>query len=225
MQNLPYVDVHTHNPEQASGVVSVVNILVGKDENLTLPVRGFFSAGLHPWYIDENTLDEDFAEIEALTENKMLAAIGEAGLDMLANSHLDLQKQVFERHLLIASKCIKPLMVHCVKAHNEVISLYKKSGLDVVLIFHGFNNNLEIAGQLLKHGCYLSFGEALLNKNSNAARLITRIPLDKLLLETDDADVSINEIYQNAARLLDLEIERLKEIILRNFKNCFGDLL
>lgn len=225
MQNLPYINVHTHNPEQTSGVVSVVNILVGKKDNMMLPVRGFFSAGLHPWYIDENTLDEEFAEIEAFSENKMLAAIGETGLDMLANTHLDLQKQVFERHLLIASKYLKPLLVHCVKAHNEVISLYKKSGLDVVLIFHGFNNNMEIAGQLLKHGCYLSFGEALRNENSNAARLITRIPSDKLFFETDDADVSIDEIYQNAARFLNLDIGRLKEIIFRNFKNCFGDVV
>ena len=89
------------------------------------------------------------------------------------------------------------------------------------MIVHGFNNNKEIALQLLKSGCYFSFGKALLIKDSNASQVISIIPSDRLFLETDDADTTIENIYSAASNILNLETETLKKIISANFKNVF----
>jgi TatD DNase family protein len=223
MQNTFYVDIHTHKPGNPPGAVSIFNFLIGREAAGIIPDDWVCSAGVHPWYIDEMAVDKHLAEVEELCAADRVIAIGETGLDRLTNAPMELQKIIFARHLDIAARSRKPVIVHCVKAHNELRAAYKAQKADIPLIIHGFNSNITIAEQMLKSGFFLSFGEALFMPNSNASSVITKIPEDRLFLETDDSERSIFDVYRKAAELRQTSIEHLRDVIAQNFKNCFGD--
>ena len=89
------------------------------------------------------------------------------------------------------------------------------------IIIHGYNNNTIIANQLLKNEFYLSFGKAIMNENSNASKIISTIPIEKLFLETDDSEISIEDIYNAAAKCINVEPELLKIDIYKNYNRVF----
>jgi TatD DNase family protein len=223
MQHATYIDIHTHKPGNTPEVVSIFNILIGSETAGILPENRVCSAGVHPWYIKEKALEKHLAEVEALSAGDQIIAIGETGLDKLTKAPIELQKLIFARHLDIAARSRKPVIVHCVKAHNELKAAYNAQKADIPLIIHGFNSNLTIAEQMLNSGFCLSFGVALFMPNSNASSVITKIPEDRLFLETDDSEWSIFDIYRKAAGLRQTSVAHLRDVIARNFKNCFGD--
>ncbi len=128
---------------------------------------------------------------------------------------------MFRKHIEIAEKAGKPILIHCVRAFNELIRIKKDIKPKVPFILHGFNANRETAIQLINHGMFLSFGHALLDHRSNAAKVIGEIPTDRVFLETDDSDLMIEEIYDAAATLLSLEKNELIKIIFKNIKKIF----
>ena len=93
--------------------------------------------------------------------------------------------------------------------------------VNVPMIVHGFNNNEQIAKELIKNGFYLSFGKALLQENSNATKAIQLSSIDSIFLETDDADISIKAIFEVASKLLNIEEPLLVQHIYSNFKKVF----
>jgi TatD DNase family protein len=218
---LPFIDIHTHHQKHDSEVISIFNVLIGKNESLPIGDNQYFSVGLHPWFIDEKKFKSQLEKVEKLAYNHHCVAIGETGLDRLTKAQMSLQQKVFEHHLIIAQKVSKPVIIHNVKAQNEILEVYKKTKIDIPLIFHGFNNNQHIANLILKRGCYFSFGHAVLKNGSNASRLCQTIPASRFFLETDESETSINTIYEIVANLRNITIEQLKEIIVENFKNIF----
>lgn len=100
----------------------------------------------------------------------------------------------------------KPLIIHCVRAYEEVLAIKKEWGTqgDVIpWIFHGFNKKPAVAQMLLRAGAYLSFGAALLVPGSPAAQSLAICPPGRYFLETDDRnDVSIAAVYAAAAAIL-----------------------
>lgn len=224
MSQIPYIDIHTHSTESGSeGTVAVRNIFPGQADS-TKPDH-LYSVGLHPWYIKQEQLDKDLQSLQHAARNDQVVAIGEAGLDRITDTPLDLQKQAFAFQLEIAAKYGKPVIIHAVKTYPDIVEVYKNKGLDVVLIFHGFNGNRQIADQLLRHGFYLSFGEILFRGESKASSVFINLPKGRIFLETDESDKSIEAIYRQAAKLRGFKIETLKQQIHENFVNCFGDLL
>ncbi|MFA7184854.1 MAG: TatD family hydrolase, partial [Victivallales bacterium] len=135
---------------------------------------------------------------------------------------INLQHNIFSRHLSLAEKAGMPVIVHAVKSYPDIIRVYKESKAHVPLIIHGFRGNQQAAGQLLRHGFYLSFGTALLKQNSRSDQVFQNIPSRQLFLETDDTNTDITLLYERAAALRNLKSEQLMEIIERNFKKCFG---
>ena len=74
---------------------------------------------------------------------------------------------------------------------------------------------------LLRHEMYLSFGKALLNPDSNASKLLPQLEDEEYMLETDDNSIGIDEVYNAAADLLNLDMDILKLSMQTNFINCF----
>jgi TatD DNase family protein len=218
---LPFIDIHTHRFVKAYDILAVENVFAADIPGMSKNNDRFFSAGLHPWQINASNYENDIRLVEEVSPNPQILAIGETGLDRLCNVDFELQKLVFTKHLEIATKVGKPMIIHCVKAFPEIVSLYLKSKSNPMLIFHGFNNNLQTAESLLKHGFYLSFGHTLLNQKSNAYRIFSQIPDDRIFLETDDSGNSIEEIYAEAAKLKRTSILEMKKIVFDNFENCF----
>lgn len=217
------INIHTHNPEKQDNQQIIYNLIIPQtDEDLeSFPNEStpntWLSAGIHPWYINENNQKNQLEKLAKLAKYQDIKLIGECGLDRLKGSPLPLQEEVFIKQIRIAEEVKKPLIIHCVKCFNELISIKKIVRPKVPMILHGFNNNFHIAQAILERGFYVSLGTALLNENSNAAHLLPKIPLDKLFLETDDKETPIIEIYEKASFLLKMPIDKLIDTIFANY--------
>jgi TatD DNase family protein len=227
--NPPFVDVHTHRRNVSTGVISVSNFSQKDFENSNFTEGSVLaSVGLHPWFLTKENYENDFEKLSQLVKNQHVIAIGECGLDKLKGEDLAFQTTVFEAHIRLAESVSKPVMIHCVRAFGEVVAVKKRLKQTVPLIIHGFNKKGEVLAELLRHDFFISIGSAILQKNrsntegSPFAEIMHKIPLDRLLFETDDAEnVEISAIYEAAAKVLNLELSYLKSIIYDNFRNVF----
>ncbi len=209
-----YINIHTHNEIAGENERIIFNFLI-KDKHSIHQLQPFSSIGIHPWHItDEN--ENLLATVEKNARHENVFAIGEIGLDRACNIPFDQQKRTFEKQIAIAGKVKKPVIIHCVKAYPDIISVKKQTNSQVPWIIHGFNGNLQIAHQLLKHKCYLSFGEFLL-KYQKLQEVFKQIPLEKIFFETDEADIHIKQVYEKAAHLLAISVSTLQKQMQTNF--------
>ena len=211
-----FINTHTH-AQIYDAALELVNVYTGDGER-----PKFYSCGLHPRHIRRDDHIDKLREVELAARGKGCLAIGECGIDKLSDVDLSLQEEVFAEHVRIANEVRKPLIIHCVKGFNELINCLNLGGNEMPVIIHGFNNNENVAGLLSDHGCYFSFGKALLGYDSNAARAIRSVGRRNFFLETDDADVSIKYIYRKAAELLGIAEEIVQQQIGMNFEKVFG---
>lgn len=207
------VDIHTHNRDQ-SGFTKVINYNMNSDN--TINFGSYFSAGIHPWYLEDIELQKN--KLNIVLNEKNCIAIGECGLDKVCNTDLNLQRAVFIDQCKLAGELKKPMIIHCVKAHFETIEILKENKIPKA-IFHGFNNRYTILEKILQEGYWVSFGEALLNERSQANALLKMVPKEKFLLETDDSTYSIEEIYKTASKILETTTETLIQQQELNFNN------
>ncbi|MBL7890955.1 MAG: TatD family hydrolase [Bacteroidia bacterium] len=215
--SIPNINIHSHHPG-ADGDITITNTHQFFERIIDSKI---YSIGLHPWYLNADTMSEDLSSLEKHAALKNVITIGECGLDKLCPTDWKLQKKAFIQQIEIAEKLKKPMIIHCVKAFNELIETKKELKVKTPMIVHGYNNNKHIAEQLLNNGFYFSFGKALLKADSNASALIGTLPKERIFLETDDADISITTIFDAAASHLQINEDKLKAIIYNNFKTVF----
>lgn len=214
-----FINIHTHTQIYDAKLELVNADLMSSDRT------NYYSYGLHPWYLKEDTVDQQLRTLAMRATEKRCLAIGECGLDKVCDTDLKLQERVFMEQIKLANDLRKPLIIHCVKAFNEVLNCLNFSDNTVPVIFHGFNNNDNIARLLTEQGYYFSFGKALMGFESNAARAIVSVGRKKFFLETDTADVSIKYVYRKASELLGIDEEILKQQIVSNFETVFNHKL
>ena len=200
-------DFHHHNRENTYGIYNL--------EPKEIVTEKKFSVGIHPKDIDENW-EENFEKIKEISLLPNCVAIGECGLDGLISVNENLQKEVFEKHILWANQINKPVIIHCVKRFSEIIPFQKIA--EIPLVIHGFNKKKTIADEMLRHGFYLSFGKSVLHSLSLQS-ILKEFPLEKIFLETDDANFNIEELYQKTAEIKGISIENLHNKILKNLES------
>lgn len=211
-----FINIHTH---QQTFDAKVELVSLNPDEEARVNT---YSYGLHPWKISQDNYYM-MEKLNRVSRNKRCVAIGECGLDKAIDTNFEIQLNVLIEHIILANKINKPLIIHCVKAHNELIQVLKKQKNKVPVIIHGFNNNMNIAHMLLNEGCFLSFGKALLTYESNASEVLKQVGRNNFFLETDDSDISIKYIYKKAAELLGIEEEILREQLRNNYHRVFKE--
>lgn len=124
--------------------------------------------------------------LRQMAECEKVVAIGEIGLDY----HYDFcdrnaQKKVFLEQLELAKELDLPVVVHDREAHQDTLEILKKSGIKKGLM-HCYSASLEMAEEFMKLGFYFSFGGTLTFKNARRPKEVaSKLPLDKILLETD----------------------------------------
>jgi TatD DNase family protein len=180
----------------------------------------YMSIGIHPWYIDEQRLAEDLKTIENQMSNPKFMAIGECGLDKRIEIPFTLQEEIFKQQLQLAQQYKKPVIIHCVNAYQEVMVLKKSLKITIPLIIHGFSKGLTLANDLIANGFYLSFGKYLL-LNDDLGQVLKLLPLDKCFLETDNSQFSLDEIYDKASEILNIDKNNLIERQKNNFEKVF----
>ena len=212
-----FINIHSHQPPQKNEFV-ITNLYNHFEQAVA---GGSYSVGMHPWYLNETTWVEEMKALELYSNNKNVLAVGECGLDKICTTGFLLQQHVFAAQIVLANKINKPLIIHCVKAYEEVVQQLQQNNNRVPVIFHGFNKNKILAQQLIHKGFYLSFGKAL--QQPAMQELIKILPADKIFLETDDAAVNIEMIYLLATQALQLDVNSLSLQIKKNAATVFGD--
>ncbi len=212
-----FINIHTHHEEK--DVISILNIFTDISK---IAAHKAVSIGIHPWYVQQQDVQQKLMLLSTNAMNAHVKAIGECGLDRLTKTDLALQIPVFIEQINIAEAVKKPLIIHCVKAFDELIRIKKEQKIRVPLIVHGYNNNAIISDQLVQNGIHLSFGKALLQDNSNAQKIIKDLDYEYFFLETDDSEISIRLIYEKAASLKNVSVEELKEKMMLNLKRLFS---
>ena len=214
-----YIDIHVHGGLPASGIF-ILESLMAHEGKLPVDVSGIaYTYGIHPWFLNEENHKQLINSVENTVIQPEIIAIGEAGFDRLRGPSPELQRTAFEEQIIISEKISKPIVIHCVRAWDELLAVYKKIKPKMPWLIHGFRGNVELASQLLSKGFYLSFWiDFILRPESK--ELLKQLPADRIFLETDGADVDIKSIYNKVATDLDLSVDELKSIILKNFNKC-----
>ena len=132
------------------------------------------------------------------------------------------QIAVFEQQIELSEALQKPMILHDVKSHNEILALRKKHKAKQPWILHGFNGTEQDVRQLTGRGLYLSVGESLLHSERKITKSLKSIPLEMLLLETDMAEIGIEKVYKAAAKLLNIDVAIIQRQIFSNFVRLFG---
>ena len=210
-------NLHTHNYTEATNVLELVNQYPW-DFDETIPV---YSVGIHPWYINEDRLESDFQMLEKIVQIKGCFAIGECGLDKRIAIPMELQIAVFEKQIALAEYYKKPLVLHLVAAFDELVEIKKRLKVSVPMVIHGFSKNLTMANKLVSNGFYLSFGKHLVS-NPDLKNVISSIPIDRLFLETDTSDCTLDAIYDMAANFRKMPLNDLKHQIMANWNRVFN---
>ncbi len=210
----PYINIHTHHLSKDNGVF-LFNNRFGFDKEFYL--EKYFSIGIHPW--DAN-LQVSILELEKIIQYKNCLAIGECGLDKVIEIDLEIQKKIFISQLDLAVKFQKPVIIHCVKAFDELIEICSLYHSKIPLIIHGFNKSLELGKQLINKGFYISLNHSIFKKEDVDFSIL---PFEKLFLETDNNEsIIIEEVYQKAAANFQIHEDDLKEKIYSNFVTLFN---
>src|SRR4051812_38587758 len=114
--NMPRLyNIHTHRlPVNETGLLSIQSLY---DNFYEMQTGYCYSIGLHPAFLENH--ETQFHTVEKLARQPEVVAIGECGLDKLVHATMAVQTQVLVKHIQLANDLCKPLIIHCVQAHEE----------------------------------------------------------------------------------------------------------
>jgi TatD DNase family protein len=198
----------------------------------------YAAVGTHP---HDARLFDDRAEerIKELTKRSRVIAWGEIGLDYhYDNSPRDVQRSVFRRQLSLARDAGLPVIIHTREAETDTIEILESEWTAAALpgIMHCFSGSLDLAESALALGFLISFAGVVTFKKADDLRAVARrVPLDRLLIETDcpyltpvpfrgkrNEPAHVVEVARCLAGLHGMEIEELGGITTKNFARLFG---
>lgn len=210
MKSVPLVNLHCHTTPGAD-IISILSVEPGTK----VPNTKRISMGLHPWRL--NNWRERLDIIEEAASKSELSAIGECGLDRARSSaDFTTQQEVFEVQAKLAEKYSLPLIIHCVRAVPEIISVKNKHPAIKHWIMHGFNSKPQLLTDLLEHGFYISYGP------DARSELILQTPPDRMFLETDASGEDIAKHYYRVAQILQTDLSILRKQLYDNFQSIFS---
>lgn len=192
-----FINFHTH---QASSTEAISLV---QDVN---------TWGIHPYDVTPQRIEEMDNQQHEI-QNALL--IGECGLDRRCNVPYALQTEAFLQQIRLSEQLYKPLLIHCVGALNDILRLRKEQHATQPWIYHGFRGKPQQLQSLVKAGFYVSFGPRF---NAESLRLC---PMERLLVETDEATCSIGEVYALIATSRGVPLHELVKQMHRNYATLF----
>jgi TatD DNase family protein len=201
-----FPDVHTHfltgNPYAILNANSSMN--------------SFHSRGIHPWFVNKNIPIE---KLEYDLQHPKCIALGEIGLDKICGTDFNLQRKVFIQQIELSEKYNLPVIIHCVRASNELVELKKEIKPTQTWIWHGFNKT-NLLNQTIENEIIPSFGEVILH-NESLSNELANLESSQFLLETDTYTLSIEKIYKTVAEIRNQSINSLQKEQITNFERLF----
>ncbi len=195
------------------------------------------SVGVHP----ETTglREPTVAELVDLARHPRVIAIGETGLDYYWHKDApEWQRDRFRTHIRAAREAHKPLVVHTREAASDTLRLMQEEGAsEVGGVMHCFTESWQVAEAALEQGFYLSLsGIVTFRKALTVREVAQRVPLDRLLVETDSPYLApvpyrgktnqpgyVKHVAEEIARLRGVTYEALVDATTANFFRLFPE--
>lgn len=144
-----------------------------------------FALGIHPWFCSHDG-HPPLQKILSDNLSHKLVAIGESGLDKVHIHSWQQQLETIKLQLTLAKELQLPIILHVVRAHQEMLTLLKYYQLNRGGVIHGFTGSFELACEYTKLGFSLGVGSQLLNIRAKKLRnCISKLPVAFLVSETD----------------------------------------
>jgi TatD DNase family protein len=203
-----FFDVHTHKKNQIG--VSII-------QHYNTICTNYFSFGFHPNKSEKFNLD---STIPDLLLHPNCFAVGEIGLDKTISIPMEIQQLAFEQQIRWSEELELPVILHCVRAWNEVARIHNQLQPKQPWIFHGFRKTSLLAA-VLNHGLFVSIGTAVL-WDEKLQETVASIPLESLFLETDTDEINqIDAVYACVSKLKSIPLPELERQLFENFKKTF----
>ena len=205
----PLIDTHAHlfddrfandlneivDRSKATGLVATIAVGIDASSNrISVTLANRFpsvvaAVGIQPNHVFEIG-PNDWDEVVRLTQEPKVVAIGETGLDRYWDkTPFADQEEYFARHLELARRLDKPVIIHCREAEADVFKMltadFEKHG-PIRAVMHSFTSDLQTAKACLAMGLHISFAGMVTYKSAADLRSIAKeIPADRILVETD----------------------------------------
>jgi TatD DNase family protein len=187
----------------------------------------------------EGRLEEALGTIERLASgSERVRAVGETGLDYFRTDEdgRPAQHESFRRHIDLAKRLGKTLVIHDRDAHADVLRILDEEGLPDRVVMHCFSGDADFARACLDRGAWLSFAGTVTFKNAESLREALRVtPLDRVLVETDapyltpmpyrgrpNASYLVPITVRSMAQTLGVDLDALCEAVDENTDAAFG---
>ena len=197
-QELKWVDTHCHlqlSKNKISEIdfsnieyliipgVDVESSIKAKETSSSIPIKGYWSAGLHPH--DAKKLSDQKDELEVLFSEADL--IGETGLDYYRNlSTKEEQIENLKFHLDISKKFKKPIIIHCRDSFEDIYNLISQYDGEFPIILHSWTGGKKWTKKFLDLDIYFSISGIVTYETAKDLQLAVEvIPVERMLLETD----------------------------------------
>ena len=222
-ETVPYIDFHTHQRVGVGCEVLNVDALDAAAVERACEAGFPFSIGVHPWRADatEEQLHDAYARIERCAQAGGFVAIGECGLDWVSNVAREAQIAVFEQQLELAARLSVPMVLHCVRAFEEVMCALKKSGAKQA-VFHSFIGSVQQTERVVREGYLCSFSPRSL-ASARTCEAIRSIAPSAVLVESDESTEPIEVVYERVAELRGCLVEELRQIVCDNYKRLIDN--
>jgi|TARA_B110000263_G_scaffold76923_1_gene67182 TatD DNase family protein len=245
------IDIHTHIQhfsEQDLGILiknsrfKNIDIIVAagttlSDSTQALKLANNFkeiyaAVGIHPQNILDESTDDYLIKFERLIQSKKTIMVSEIGLDFQENSvDIKLQRKFFSEQINLAKNTNLPIAFHVRNAEKEAINIINSEKVnEIKSVAHYFSGSYEYAKKLLNNGIFISVAKPFL-RNEELANTIKKLPLDRLVIETDSypqyfkknrtrwtEPKDLHVILEKLSCIFKKDKEEIKEIILKNTK-------
>ena len=225
-----------------TGIITIGTDLESSHKALALAAtyRNIWATvGVHP-HDAASFRPEILPHLAKLTEDPLVVAVGEIGLDFYRNlSPPDRQRETFRHLVQLARTVALPIIVHDREAHEEVLAILREEkAQEVGGVFHCFSGDWEMARRCLDMNFFLSVtGAVTYKKGSVLEEVVQRAPLESLLLETDapylaphpfrgkrNEPAHLIHTAEYVARIRGMTLSKLSQSILQNTYRAFKRL-
>lgn len=191
------------------------------------------SVGLHPSYVKEGI---DFQQLESQLTHQKIVALGEIGIDLYwEKDNLETQIMYFRKQIELAIKYDLPVIIHMRSSVVEIYDVLKDYHGKLKGVLHCFTEDYEWANKFIDLGFYIGIGGIVTFKNAPLVKEVaTKIPLEKLLVETDSPYLAPTPyrhkrnvpaytrlVLEEIAKLRNIDVSLLDEITTKNTKKLF----
>ncbi|NVJ61042.1 MAG: TatD family hydrolase [Gammaproteobacteria bacterium] len=190
-----------------------------------------FALGLHPMFMDAHT-EQHLRDLEIEVTKGPVVAVGEIGLDFqFGRDNQHEQERLFNSQIQIAMNANLPVIIHCRKAHEDILKILSDNNYHNGGVIHAYNGDLNQAKRYAAHGFKLGVGGAITYERATKIRkMVSELSLEQIVLETDAPDMSPVtcqgkrntpvHIFDNFSSLVELREESAEQIAQQTTTNA-----